>query len=218
MGRWFLGGVHFGEMDGAAMIYILARVHSRHEFNTADAINNMTHRPDPDGDLQPIGAVAVVPREIVIERADPGANKKESITYRPLLPRLMFLACTEQQWFQFQSHRLFNQFGQVLPPIRREMDILPRSWAGLQAFAARAELECDFRLERFNAGKRVGKIRPGDVIRMIDATIADIDLAGRMGKVLRVQGGKVFVQTDVQMMGKPVVAELQPRQIGIAAE
>lgn len=196
-------------------IYLLARVHSRAEFATATAINNMLHRPDPDGDLRPIGAVAVVPREVVITPAKDG--KPERIDYRPLLPRLMFLACTEVQWFMFQHKRLYGPAG-ILPPIRREFDILPVHWAGLQAFAARAEQECEYRIGCHERGKRVKKMKPGQIIRMINATIADVDLAGKLGRVVRMEGERVHVQTDVEMMGKPVVAILNADQIGMAAE
>lgn len=197
-------------------MYILARVRSGHEFATADAINAMTHRPDPDGDLRPLGAVAIVPREVIIERAKDG--KPERITYRPLLARMMFMACTEAHWFMFQSQRIFNATGQPLPPIHREFDILARSWAGFQDFTARAEQECLRRLGRHEAGKKVRRIRPGQIVEMINATVGDVDLAGRMGKVVKVHGGKVHVQTDVELMGKAVVARLDPEQVGMAAE
>ena len=197
-------------------IYLLARTHSRKEFDTADAINAMIHRPDPEGDLRPTGAVAVVPREVIITPARDG--KPEAITYRPLLPRLMFLACTEAQWHDFQHKRIYGPAG-ILPPIRREFDLLQVHWAGLQAFAARAEMECEYRIGCHEAGKRVKKMKAGQIIRMINATIADVDLAGRMGRVVRMEGGKVLVETDVLLMGKPVVARLEPGQImGMAAE
>lgn len=198
-------------------LHILARVRSGHEFSTADAINAMLHRPDPDGDMRPLGAVAIVPREVIIERADKSAGKPERISYRPLLPRMMFLACTEAHWHMFQAKRMFHE-GHPLPPIRREFDIPSRSWAGCQDFAARAEQDCIYRLGRHEAGKRVRRIRPGQIVEMINATIGDVDLAGRMGKVLRVEGGKVLVQTDVVLMGKPVVARLDAGQLGMAAE
>lgn len=196
-------------------IHLLARVHSRHEFTTAQAINAMLHRPDPDGDLRPIGAVALVPREVIIIPAKDG--KPERIDYRPLLPRLMFLACTEAQWHQFQTQRIYGPAG-ILPPIRREFDLLPVHWAGLQAFAARAEMECAYRIGCHEAGKKVANMRPGDIIRMIEATIGDVDLAGRLGKVVRTERGKVHVQTDVELMGKRVVVRLDVGQIGMAAE
>jgi len=200
----------------SCVIYLLARTHSRHEFATATAINEMLHRPDPDGDLRPTGAVAVVPREIVITPAKDG--KPEAITYRPLLPRLMFLACTNEQWHDFQHKRIYGPQG-ILPPIRREFDLLQVHWAGLQAFAARAEMECEYRIGCHEAGKKVANMRPGDIIRMISATIGDVDLAGRLGEVVRMDRGKVLVQTDVLLMGKPVVARLDPGQIiGMAAE
>jgi len=197
------------------IIYLLARVHSRAEFATATAINEMLHRPDPEGDLRPIGAVAVVPREVVITPAKDG--KPEAITYRPLLPRLMFLACTNEQWHDFQHKRIYGPAG-ILPPIRREFDLLAVHWAGLEAFAARAEMECEVMLARHEAGKKVRRLRKGEIIRMIEGTIGDVDLAGRMGRVVKVEANRVHVQTDVEFMGKPVVARLEPGQIGMAAE
>jgi len=194
-------------------MHILARVRSGHEFATADAINAMLHRPDPDGDWRPIGALAIVPRAMSIIPAKDG--KPERIEYRPLLPRLMFLACTEDHWHMFQAKRIFGATGKPLPPIHRECVILPRSWAGCQDFAARADQECMYRLGMYERGKRVRNMRPGDIIRMIGASIGDVELAGRLGKVLRVKDGKVHVETDVMLMGKPVVAWLEPGQLEV---
>jgi hypothetical protein len=198
------------------MIYLLCTTRSGAEFATAEAINAMMHRPDPDGDLRPLGAVAIVPREVIIERAKDG--KPERITYRPLLARMMFLECTDAHWRQFQAKRIFSVTGQPLPAIRREFEILPRSWAGFQDFAARAEQECEYRRAMHEQGKKVRRIRPGQIVQMINATIGDEDLAGKMGKVVRVEGGKVHVLTDVELMGKAVVARLDVGQVRMAAE
>lgn len=196
------------------MMYILARTRSGCELKTADAINAMLHRPDPEGDWRPIGALAIVPRAVSIIPAKDG--KPERIEYRPLLPRLMFLACTEAHWHMFQAKRIFGATGKPLPPIHRECVILPRSWESCQDFAARAEQECAYRLGMHERGKKVSNMRPGQIIRMIAGSIGDIDLAMRMGRVVRVQGGKVLVQTDVEFMGKPVVARLEPGQLEAA--
>lgn len=185
------------------MMYLLTRTHSRKEFATADAINDL-------------GAYALVPRKVAIIPAKDG--KPERIEYSPLLPRMMFLACTEEAWHQFSTKRLHGPSG-ILPPIRRELVILPRTWDSFRDFAARAEQECEYRRGAHEAGKRVKKMKPGQIIRMIKATIADVDLAGRMGRVVRMESGKVLVETDVMLMGKPVVARLDPRDVmGVAAE
>lgn len=184
-------------------LYLLAATRTHHEFATETAINDL-------------GAYALVPRRVEITPAKDG--KPERIEYRPLLPRMMFLACSESQWHTFSAKRLHGP-NRILPPIRRELVILPRTWASFQDFAARAEQECEYRIGCHEAGKRVKKMKPGQIIRMINATIADMDLAGRMGRVVRMEGGKVLVQTDVMLMGKPVVARLDPGQItGMAAE
>lgn len=180
-------------------IYLLARTHSRHEFDTAAAINDL-------------GALAVVPRKVAIIPAKDG--KPERIEYSPLLPRLMFLACTESQWHEWHSHRLHGPQG-ILPPIRRELDILPRTWASFQDFAARAEQECEYRLGLHEAGRKVRNYRPGDMLRIIGGDLLD----GQLGEFIRLEHGRVVVQTKLVMMGKPVVARLQPGEVmGVAAE
>lgn len=184
-------------------LYLLARTHARAEFATADAINDL-------------GAVAVVPRAVSI--IPPKDGKPERIEYRPLLPRMLFLACTEAQWHQFSAKRLHGPQG-ILPPIRRELDILPRTWASFQDFAARAEQQCEYRRGRHEAGKKVANMRRGDIVEMINGSIGDLELRGKMGKYLGVKDGKVHVQTDVLLMGKPVVARLEMGDfVGVAAE
>jgi hypothetical protein len=215
IGRRDLPALRIRRKDHGMTMYILARVRSGKEFETADAINAMMHRPDPDGDLRPIGALAIVPRAVSIIPAKEG--KPERIEYRPLLPRLMFLACMEQHWHMFQAKRIFGATGKPLPQIHRECVILPRSWASCQDFAARADQECEYRRGMHERGKKVSNMRPGQIIRMIAGSIGDIDLAGRMGTVVRVQRGKVLVQTDdVEFMGRAVVARLEPGQLEAA--
>ena len=184
-------------------LYLLARTHSRHEFATADAINDL-------------GAVAVVPRKVAIIPAKDG--KGERIEYTPLLPRMMFLACTEQQWHTFSAKRLHGPLG-ILPPIRRELEILPRTWASFQDFAARAEQECEYRLGLHEAGRKVRNYRPGDMLRIIGGDLLDGQLRDQLGKFVKLDRGRVVVETGVMLMGKPVVARLEPGDVmGVAAE
>ena len=67
-------------------LYLLIRTHSRAEFATAAAINAMLHRPDPDGDLRPIGAVALVPREVI-------GNQYETPAFNSSAPLIGDTAC-----------------------------------------------------------------------------------------------------------------------------
>ena len=180
-------------------LYLLARTHASAEFATADAINDA-------------GGFAVVPRAVSIVPAKDG--KPERVEYRPLLPRMLFLACTEAQWHLFATKRLHGPQG-ILPPIRRELDILPRTWADFQAFAARAEQECEYRRGLHEAGRKVRSYRPGDMLRIIGGDLLD----GQLGEFIRLEHGRVVVQTKLVMMGKPVVARLQPGEVmGVAAE
>jgi transcription antitermination factor NusG len=185
------------------MMYILATTRTNHEFATADAINEM-------------GALAVVPRKVTITPAKDG--QPERIDYSPLLPRMLFVACGEDQWHHMQAKRLHGLRG-ILPPIRRQFDIIPRTWDEFKKFAQAAEQECAYRIGMHEAGHKVRSIRPNDIIKMIEGHIGDYELAGRMGRVIKVEGGKVHVKTDIEIMGKPVTARLDPQQVqGIAAE
>jgi len=197
-------------------MYILATTRTNHEFATADAINRMMHRPDPDGDLRSMGGLVIVPRTVEITQAK--GDKPDRIEYKPLLPRLLFIAMGEDQLHHIVTKRIMGP-EKLLPPIRRNFDILPRNWAQIQAFAKAADQDCEYRMGVHEAGKKVRNVRPGDIVRMIDCSIADKELAGRIGKVVRVHRGKIHVETDIIIMGKPVTARLDPRHItGIAAE
>ena len=185
------------------MIYMLARTHSRHEFATAAAINEL-------------GALAVVPRAVSIIPAKDG--KPERIEYRPLLPRALFLACTDEQWHHMQGNRLHGPQG-ILPPIRRDLLILPRTWADFQAFAARAEQECEYRRGMHEMGRKVRNYRRGDIIRIIGTDMLDGQLRDQLARFVRLDKGRVVVETGVMLMGKPVTARLDPAHVtSMAAE
>ena len=121
------------------MTYMLCSARQHFEFKTADAINDM-------------GARATVPRRIEITKRPDGTFARD---YRPFLPNFIFVAMSEEMWFSITRKRLFLD-GVILPPIRRELDILPRSWADFQGFAQRAEVACDQRLEQHEAGLEQG--------------------------------------------------------------
>jgi hypothetical protein len=179
-------------------LHILARTHSGKEFATAKAINDL-------------GAYALVPRKVSIIPAKDG--KPERIEYSPLLPRLMFLACTEDQWHQFSAKRLHGPNG-ILPPIRRELVILPRTWSSFQDFAARADQECEYRRGMHEQGRKVRNYRPGDMLRIIGGDMLD----GQLGEFIKLEHGRIVVQTKLILMGKAVVARLQPGEVmGVAA-
>jgi len=189
------------------MIYILASTQTRYEFATSDAINDM-------------GGIAIVPRRVDILDGKP--------VYRPFLPNYMFLALSEAQWHQFHTARLFHMKPQrngepvrtILPPFRKVLDILPRTWADFRAFAERAEQACQRRIDQWETGLRVASYRRGDMIQIIGdlmggqlhdplAEFLHLDRQGRI--VAKVQG--------MEMMGKPVSVTVRAEQVrGIAAE
>lgn len=183
------------------MIYILGSTKRGAEFATADAINNM-------------GGLAVVPRRVdIITRKD----GKRAWEYRPFLPNYLFLAISAPMWHQISALRLFGPTG-ILPPIRKQLDLLPRTWGEFQDFAQRSEFACDRRIEQFEAGLRVAVYRRGDKLRilgdMLDgqlrdklATFVGLDRKGQI--IAEVQG--------MELMGKPVKVTLGPMQ-AMAAE
>lgn len=184
-------------------LHLLIATRARYEFATEDAINDA-------------GAMAVVPRRVEIIPAKDG--KPERTEYRPLIPRMMFLACTEAEWHKFNGGRLFNG-GKLLPPIRREIEILPRAWADFQGFAARAEQECQYRIGLHEAGRKVRNYRRGDVLRIIGSDMLEGQLRDQLARFVKLDKGKVVVETGVVIMGKPVMARLDPGQVtGMAAE
>lgn len=185
------------------MIYILASTKRAAEFDTANAINAM-------------GGLAVVPRKVEVVPAKDG--KPERMEYRPLLSRMLFLACTESQWHQMQTERLFGPQG-ILPPIKRDLFILPRTWGDFQAFAQRSEQECAYRIEMHEMGRKVRNYRKGDLLRIIGGELLDGQLRDRFARFVKLDKGKVVAETDVMMMGRPVVARLDPTHVtALAAE
>jgi protein involved in polysaccharide export with SLBB domain len=185
------------------VIYILASARARYEFDTEAAINDA-------------GGFAVVPRWVEIIPAKDG--KPERMEYRPLLPRMMFLACSESQWHQFHGKRLHGPNG-ILPPIRRDLEILSRTWADFQSFAARAEQECEYRIAMHEQGRKVRNYRRGDIIRIIGTDMLDGLLRDQLARFVKLDKGKVIAETSVMFMGKPVTARLDPAHVtGMAAE
>ena len=186
------------------MIYILASTANRYEFQTADAINDA-------------GGIAIVPRRVDIVDGQP--------VYRPFLPNYMFLALSEQQWHQFHNGPLYWMKPQrnsepvrtILPPFRKVLDILPRTWADFQGFAERAEMACQRRLEQWETGLKVARYRKGDKLEILGNLLFG-QLQGQVAEFLHLDRGGKIVAT-VEFMGKPIKATLEPRDVqGIAAE
>ncbi len=189
------------------MLYILASTANRHEFQTADAINDA-------------GGIAIVPRRVDIVDGQP--------VYRPFLPNYMFLALTEAQWHQFHNGPLYWMKPQrngdpvrtILPPFRKVLDILPRTWADFQGFAERAEVECDRRIEQYETGLTVARYRPGDLIQIV-GNLLHGQLEHQIAEFLHLDGkGNIVAKVrGVEIMGKPITATLDPKDVrGIAAE
>lgn len=184
------------------MTFILASARSSYEFRSADAINDM-------------GGYAVVPRRIEITKRKDGGWDTD---YRPFLPNFLFVSVTEEMWFSLTRKRLFSA-GTILPPIRRQLDILPRTWADFTAFAQRAELACDLRLEQHEAGLKVARYRKGDMLRIIGDELLTGQLQDKLAKFIGVNAaGQIEAEVqDITMMGKPVTVRLGPGDV-MAAE
>lgn len=185
------------------MGYIVATTKSNFEFRTADAINDA-------------GGFAVVPRRVEIVKDKAG---KVSYDYRPFLPNFIFCAISEQQWHEYQTKRLFGTSG-ILPLMRRELDILPRTWIDFQGFAERAERACDLRIEQFEAGRRAWRYRKNDMIEIIGSEVLNGQLKGCMARFVRIDGkGRIEAIVDgVTIMGKPVRVAVDPGDVRMAAE
>ena len=195
-------GVYDQSKGGAGLTYILATSRYNFEFRTADAITEL-------------GGFAVVPRRVEITKRKDGTTGYD---YHPFIPNFIFAAMTEEQWFSATRKRIFHA-GKILPPIRRQLDILPRTWSDFQDFADRAERACDHRIEQHEAGLKVARYRKNDVLRIIGSDLLDGQLKDQFAKFIRLdQNGRIEAHVDgVLMMGKPVVVTLDPGSV-MAAE
>ena len=179
-------------------LYILATTRIGHEFATADAIND-------------IGALAVVPRKV--QHVPSQIGKRASYDYRPFMPQYMFLAMTEAQWHQIHTAPIYwtkpNGQRGILPAPRRALDILPRTWGEFQAFAHRAEMACDRRIEQIERGEAVARYRHGDKLRII-GDMATGQLRSQVAEFLRLDGkGRIIAQSvGMDIMGKPFTMTL----------
>ena len=178
-------------------LYTLARTRQGHEFAAADAITAL-------------GALATAPRKVQI--TPPKDGKPERPEYAPILPRLLFIASTEGQWYAMTKRRMVHN-GKLLPPLFREFIIPPYAWHQFQDFAARTEAECTQRIEAHAAGGKIRNMRKGDWVRVIGETILDHDLSGRMVQVISAGPGGIMVNTGLSMMGKAVTARLGVDQV-----
>jgi hypothetical protein len=181
------------------MIYTLARTRQGHEFAAAEAITAL-------------GALATAPRKVHI--TPPKDGKPERPEYAPILPRLLFIASTEAQWYAMTKRRMIHN-GKLLPPLFREFIIPPYAWHQFQDFAARAEQECEYRRGLHEQGRKVRNYRPGEMLRIIGGDMLD----GQLGEFIKLEHGRVVVQTKLILMGKAVVARIDPSNVtGMAAE
>lgn len=203
-------------------IYILATTRTGQEFATADAINNLLHRPDPDGDLRSMGATAVVPRKVQNIPAKDG--KPASYEYRPFMPQYIFLAMSEGAWHKTQRdpmhHTKPNGQRGILQPPRKALDILPRTWGEFQDFAARAEAACNRRIEQIERGEAVARYRKGDKLRIL-GDMANGQLRSEVAEFLRLDAkGRIIAQSvGIEVLGKPFTMTLDAGDVeAIAAE
>lgn len=195
-----------------SLLYILATTRTHAEFATADAINDICAASNS-------GGLAVVPRKMFTAPKHP-----MGYDYAPFLPNFIFLALPLDIW-SGMIHRakgfiLRDHEGRVLQAPRHQLDILPRTWGDFQGFAQRAEMECQRGIERLQSGQKVAKFSRGDKLRIIGADLLYGQLAGQFARFVRLDKGQVIAEVDgVAMMGKPMLARLDPGQVeGIAAE
>jgi len=188
------------------VIHILASAKTHHEFATADAINDL-------------GGCAIVPRKVIIRDNKP--------IFTPFMPNYIFLALTEAQWHEFHAGPLYWMKPQrngepvrtILPPFRKVLDILPRTWADFQDFAVRAEMACQRRLDQWETGLRVASYRRGDILQIIGPLLGG-QLNDPVAEFLHMdaQGRIVAKVRGVEILGKPVNVALRPDQIGQSAD
>lgn len=184
------------------MIHILAATRNRFEFATADAINEA-------------GGIAIVPRRVWFDTE--GATN-----FAPFLPGYIFLALSEAQWHEFHNGPLYapkyrngEAIGRaILPPFRKVLDILPRTWADFQGFAARAEAECLRRIDQHETGLKAAKYRKGDRLRIFGDLMYG-QLRDHIAEFQRLdpQGRVIATVPSVTMLGKPMTVTLQPGQV-----
>lgn len=182
------------------MMHILASARAHYEFRTAEAINDA-------------GGLAIVPRKVSI--TPPKDGKPAKIEYRPFIPNYMFLAVTEKQWHDVHDGRLCDVHGKLLPPFRKVLDIIPRTWGEVQAFDQRAELECDYRLKVHERGLRVQHYKRGDILRIFGADLLDGQLHDTLATFIKLDAqGRIVAETGARMMGKPVLITLDGANVG----
>ena len=203
-------------------LYLLCTTRTHHEFATANAINDMTHRPDPTGDLRSMGAVAVVPRRIKQTEARDG--KAASYDYAPFMPQYIFLAMSDAAWHQTQSAPLYNVNTKgeriILQPPRKVLEILPRSWAECQGFAHRAEIACDRRIEQIERGEAMTRYRKGDKLRIL-GDVATGQLRPQFAAFIGLTAkGQILAESiGMEVLGKPFKVTLDPGDVeAMAAE
>lgn len=197
-------------------LHILARVRSGHEFSTAEAINAMLHRPDPEGDLRPLGAVAIVPRTVNDVR-----DKKRNLvpTEQPALHGYMFLKIREQHW-----HRVKSGLWLQMPNGTRKrggvhmVDEIPeKEWRGVQRFAAEIEMDYQHRMAEIDDRQWV-KEHPGPRMYLAPYNVADKlhllggDLEARFVKSLGTVDAPM-IEAEVMLMGRAVKVTTSPDKV-----
>ena len=184
-------------------LHLLAYAPRGQEFEIAEAVNDL-------------GGMAVAPRRVDIVDGKP--------LYRPFLPNYIFLAMGDLLWHQIRTRQkgflLVGKNGRPLAPPWIKDNILPRTWGDFQDFAERSEFACQRRMEQWETGLRVASYELGDILEIAGDLLAGqikdcfaeflhLDNQGRI--VAKIQGA--------EMMGKPIIATIDPRRVTkIAAE
>ena len=145
-----------------------------------------------------LGIEAHVPKRVDLIRQ--GKRRRPDAITSPYLPNYVFIYATDQERHWLRDVREIRDF----------MGVLPQEERAVRSFVDRVEHDYAARMAQIEAGQRVDEYNPGDLF-----TIMAGPFAGRTAMFRRmVEAGGLFPKIeatlDLELLGRPVIATVDP--------
>lgn len=146
--------------------------------------------------INELGGFAVAPRKVEIIR--PAKQRRAKVEETPLLGGYFFANLTPHQW-----HEVNDTFRTV-------QEMCDGAWRRAQEFLAQAEQDYQYRMEQYDAGRRVAEYAPGDPLQILFGIFAGYQASFlRLDETGPIPLIKARLQ-DVSLLGRDVDVTVDP--------
>ena len=142
---------------------------------------------------------AIVPRRVDLIRQ--GKRRRPDAVVTPYLPNYVFIRASDDERHWLKDVREICDF----------MGVLPQEERAVQAFIDRVESDFANRMAQIEAGERVSEYAPGDLFTIMAGPFAGrTAMFKRMVEAASTPFPKIEAVLDLELMGRPVVATIDP--------